>query len=75
MFDKPTFHILQTWYQPILRLQLRLYTDAGGVGGHLRHGDRFPPRGGIHGDASHAGVSLALPGVMTSRPRRNKMVR
>lgn len=60
------------WYQPILRLQLRLYTDAGGVGGHLRHGDRLYSYRVIHGDASHAGVSLALPGVMTSRPTAQK---
>ena len=56
------FHILQTWYQPILRLQLRLYTDAGGVGGHLRHGDRYSSRGEIHGDASLRACPLAPAG-------------
>ena len=70
------FHILQTWYQPILRLQLRLYTDAGGVGGHLRHGDRFPPPG-----EEYMGMrpSRACPwpcrGFLTSRPLARKMVR
>lgn len=34
------FHILQTWYQPTLRLQLHQYSCAGGDSGLLEHGER-----------------------------------
>ena len=39
----------------------------------LVHGDRLQTDGGIHGDASHAGVSFGpCRVVLTSRPRREK---
>mgnify|MGYP005780925359 CR=1 FL=1 len=38
------FPALAARYQPILRLQLQLHPCAGGVGGHLRHGDRLTTR-------------------------------
>lgn len=42
----------------------------------LVHGDRLPTDGGIHGDASPAGVSFGpCRGILTSRPPARKMVR
>ena len=59
-------------FQPILRLQLRLYTDAGGVGAPLWcMGTAFPP-GEEYMEMRPTLAYVALPGVMTSRPPAQK---
>ena len=62
-------------FQPILRLQLRLYTDAGGVGAPLWcMGTAFPP-GEEYMEMRPTLAYVALPGGYDIKAPGAKMVR